>query len=92
MQAHYRGLAFEFLPSPGDEVAGRLFLDDGRRELLAALIAAEDKGWYLDDNGERLPPEALFARWSHDFHAAPRILDVVGQDAEPSVAAEGGGG
>jgi len=57
---------FEFEPSPGEAFAGRLALDDSRRELLAALTAAEDECWYLDADGERLPAEQLFARspWS----------------------------
>lgn len=66
MEVHYREHAFAFEPSSGEAFAGRLVLDDARRELLVALTAAEDECWYLDDGGERLPAEELFARspWS----------------------------
>ncbi|MBN9517117.1 hypothetical protein J0H58_01140 [bacterium] len=66
MEVHYQGHGFAFEPSPGEAFAGRLVLDDRRREVLAALSAAEDEGWYLDASGERLPADELFARspWS----------------------------
>jgi hypothetical protein len=73
VQVHYREHAFEFEPSPGELFAERLVLDDGRRELLAALTAAEAEGWYLDPDGERLPAVELFARspWSCPGPAGP---------------------
>lgn len=43
MEVHYREHAFVFEPSPGEEFEGRLVLDDTRRELIAALTAAEDE-------------------------------------------------
>lgn len=83
MQVHYQGHVFEFEPSPGEAFAGRLALDDSRRELLAALTAAEDECWYLDADGERLPADQLFARspWSSAGPAGPvkllcRFLDL----------------
>jgi hypothetical protein len=73
VQVHYQEHAFEFEPSPGEGFAGRLILGDGRRELLAALTAAEDECWYLDADGERLPADDLFARspWSCPGPAGP---------------------
>ncbi len=83
MQVHYHEYAFGFEPTPGTEFAGRLVLDDSQRALLAALTAAEDEYWYLDDDGERLPAEELFVRspWSCPSPAGPvrllcRWLDV----------------
>jgi hypothetical protein len=73
VQVYYQEHAFEFEPLPGSAFAGRLVLDDGRRELLAALTAAEDECWYLGDDGERLPEDELFARspWSCPGAAGP---------------------
>jgi hypothetical protein len=66
VEVYYQEHAFGFEPSPGEAFAGRLILDDAQREQLAALTAAEDECWYLDDDGERLPADVLFARspWS----------------------------
>ena len=83
MEVHYHDLAFEFEPSPGEALAGWLVLDDRRRELLAALVAAEADDWCLDEDGERLPAEQLFALspWSRPGPNGPekllcRFLDV----------------
>ncbi len=83
MEVHYQGHAFEFQPSPGEELVGRLVLDDNQRELLSALITAQDECWYLDADGERLPAEQLFALspWSCPGPAGPvkllcRFLDL----------------
>jgi hypothetical protein len=83
VEVHYQEHAFGFKPSPGEAFAGRLVLDDRRRELLAALTAAEDECWYLDDDGERLPEDELFARspWSCPGPGGPvkllcRFLDL----------------
>ncbi len=66
MKVFYRHHAFEFEPLPDQEFAGRLVLNDRQRELLAQLEADEDENWYLDEDGERLPAEQLFAHspWS----------------------------
>ena len=66
MDVYYHHHAFRFEPLPGEPFAGRLVLDDAGRELLTRLTAAEDECWHLDADGERLPPERLFARspWS----------------------------
>jgi hypothetical protein len=73
VEVHYQGQVFEFEPSAGESFAGRLVLDDNRRELLADLTAAEDDCWYLDDDGERLPEGKLFARspWSYPGSGGP---------------------
>jgi hypothetical protein len=83
VEVHYHEHVFEFEPSPGEAFVGRLVLDDRRRDLLAALRAAEDECWYLDDEGERLPPDRLFALspWSCPGPAGPvkllcRFLDL----------------
>ena len=58
-------------------------MDDGQRTLLAELVVAEDEDECLDDDGERLPAEPLFALspWSCAGPAGPikllcRILDL----------------
>jgi hypothetical protein len=83
MQVHYHEHVFGFEPSPGEEFAGRLLLDDRRRGLLAALTASEDDCWYLGADGERLPADQLFALspWSCPGPAGPvkllcRFLDL----------------
>ena len=83
MEVHYHEHVFEFEPSLGERFAGRLILDDSRRELLAALTAAEDECWCLDDDGERLPADRLFdlTPWSCPGQAGPvkllcRFLDL----------------
>jgi hypothetical protein len=38
VEVHYREHAFDFEPSPCESFAGRLVLDDARRELLAGLV------------------------------------------------------
>ncbi len=61
MEIHYQEHGFDFDPLPGQALSGRLVLDEARRELLARLVAAEDDDWYLDEEGERRPPEELFS-------------------------------
>jgi len=62
---YYLDHPFEYEPSEEDRFRGRLLLDYAKRELLQKLYEEND-GWYLDDDGERWPPEELFSRspWS----------------------------
>jgi hypothetical protein len=83
VEISYNEHVFEFEPLPGEAFAGRLVLDDARRELLRGLVADEDDCWYLDEDGERLPAEALFdlSPWSCAGPAGPakllcRFLDL----------------
>lgn len=83
VEVHYRQHVFGFEPLPGGAFAGRLVLDDAGRGLLAGLVAAEDEGWCLGADGERLPAERLFALspWSWPGPAGPvkllcRFLDL----------------
>ena len=61
MVLYYRDHPFEYEPSGDNLFHGRLVLDDPKRELLRKLDDQDD-GWYLDDDGERLPPDELFSR------------------------------
>ena len=66
MDVYYQNHPFRFEQSPGDPAAGRLLLDHEQRELLTTLLGTEDEAWYLDEDGERLPADQLFAlsQWS----------------------------
>lgn len=66
MEICYLHHVFSFEPQPGESLAGRLSLNEVERTLLAGLVAAEDESAFLDDQGERLPPNLLFAQspWS----------------------------
>lgn len=44
VEVRYHDHVFEYEPSPGEMLVGRLVLDDCRRELLVALTASEDEG------------------------------------------------
>ena len=61
MEIQYEDHVFGFEPRTCEPFAGQLVLDGDRRELLARLVASEDECWYLDNDGERLPSERLFA-------------------------------
>ncbi|MEH2370539.1 MULTISPECIES: hypothetical protein [Nostoc] len=83
MQVYYQQHVFSFVLSPGDSFDGHLVLDNRHKQLLAGLLAAEDECWYLDENGERLPSEQLFALspWSYLTPTGPikllcRFLDL----------------
>lgn len=67
MEVHYEKHGFDFEPAAGSSFTGRLKLDERSRELLARLVAAENEEWCLDQDGERLPAEQLFALspWSY---------------------------
>lgn len=82
-EVFYRQHAFPFERFPGDRFEGRLLLDDSSRELLAGLVGAEEDDWCLNDRGERLPGERLFALspWICSSPAGPvkllcRFLDL----------------
>lgn len=65
----FYGEAFPFTPSHVEEggIEGFLRLDDECRETLEELLdRPEEEYWYLDEQGERLEPEALFeaSPWS----------------------------
>ena len=82
-EIHYMQNVFRFERFPGDLFEGRLLLDGVQREMLLGLVRAEDESWYLDEHGERLPGEQLFALspWSCPGPHGPtkllcRILDL----------------
>jgi hypothetical protein len=62
---HYQDRPFKYEPSPDDLFVGRFVLDDDERAWLERMDEENDC-WYLDDDGERLPPDELFAAspWS----------------------------
>lgn len=65
MVLHYQNRPFKYEPSPDDLFVGRLVLDDDERAWLER-VDEENDCWYLDDDGERLPPGELFeaSPWS----------------------------
>lgn len=50
---------FEFMPTLGT-LRGSLVLSPAQKADLCALEDAAPEHWYLDSNGERLPPDRLF--------------------------------
>jgi hypothetical protein len=83
VEVHYREHVFGFERLPDESFVGRMLFESGERELLAELIAAEEECWYLDEGGERLPADRLFARspWSCPGPSGPvkllcRFLDL----------------
>ncbi len=69
MILHYREHAFRFERFSGESLDRRLLLDSRQTELLTSLIEAEDECWYLDNIGERLPSDMLFARSPWSWHS-----------------------
>ncbi len=69
----YRDHAFVFERAETHRYDGRLVLNDHDRQLLAMLTAAEPDDWCMDNNGERLPAEELFARtpWTYSGPQGP---------------------
>ena len=65
MVLYYRDRPFNYEPSPDNLFVGRLLLIDDEKAWLARMNE-EDDGWYLDEEGERLPGEQLFetSPWS----------------------------
>ena len=53
--------SFEFELKSGASFAGHFRLSEDEKTLLAKLETAEPEDWYLDSNGERLPPNELFS-------------------------------
>jgi hypothetical protein len=82
-EVHYRQHVFAFAQDPGDVLTGKLLLDSAQRELLTRLVEGEEEGWYLDEDGQRLPAGPLFERspWSCPGPTGPvkllrRFLDL----------------
>ena len=61
MIVHHGESAFEFDPDRPKSLRGYLKLDSERAKLLVSLVESEPEDWYLDQNGERLSQEQLFA-------------------------------
>lgn len=58
----YKEHLFDFETDSDDSLIGRIALSQKNRELLTRLLDEESEiEWYLDDNGERLPEDRLFA-------------------------------
>jgi hypothetical protein len=65
VELHYRDRPFKYAPSPDNFFEGRLLFCDEEWDWLAKRDE-EDDGWYLDGEGERLPPDRLLeaSPWS----------------------------
>jgi hypothetical protein len=61
MDVYYQNHPFRFEQSRGDSMTGQLLLDQTQRNMLAALLDAQDETWGLDRDGMRLPEDQLFA-------------------------------
>ena len=65
MLLHYKERPFRYQPSPDYLFVGRLCLNADERRWLSEMDEHDDC-WYLDNDGERLPPDQLFGAspWS----------------------------
>lgn len=66
MDVYYQNHRFCFERSRDDSMTGKLLLDQAQRNLLAALLGAQDETWGLDRDGMRLSEDQLFefSPWS----------------------------